>query len=389
MLYSKFKIFTGAFLFFLFCLLFSYYILLLGHIHLIKQRDDKSKRIIFNNYLVKFKRKYLLKRQWEDAALKDKIILKSKLIRERKNDSNLYFERGKLYLKMREYRKANLDFKETICLDPGNFNAYYYLGESYREIFEIKESLRCFQKAETLNKKQSKLFFAKGYCYYLLEDFKKAENEYEYGMEISDSKEDKYKYYLLMSDILFSQYKEDEAIELINKAMNINHNNPKAYIRLALLCMKNPKMETYVPILLSKALSFDPYNVKALQVFGEYYYRLRGKPNYREEAIFFLKKALIIDKGNYRTNCLIARVYESYMTDRAIHYYTKAIISIEKYSTHLLDDTLAEIYYKRGKCYIKCNQRKLAIKDFNETSRLDPKRYKTFIEEELNNDNEQ
>jgi len=55
-------------------------------------------------------------------------------------------ERGRLYLLMKDYQRAIVDFEKVLSIDPENLDAYYYLKQAYRAAGEEAKA----QKAEAL-----------------------------------------------------------------------------------------------------------------------------------------------------------------------------------------------------------------------------------------------
>ncbi len=61
--------------------------------------------------------------------------------------ANAYWARGRLYLKLKEYERAEQSFHKAISFDPKHFEAYFDLGKLYYETGEKQKSVKTFQKA--------------------------------------------------------------------------------------------------------------------------------------------------------------------------------------------------------------------------------------------------
>ena len=99
-------------------------------------------------------------------------------------------ERGKLYLLEKDYEKARQDLEKALELDPSRKDVYQYLGELELALGNKEKAL------EYLNK---------------------------------TSKEKDEKFYFTMAQALYNTGKYEEALENINKAIELNKNFPKAY----------------------------------------------------------------------------------------------------------------------------------------------------------------
>ncbi|MCG3118662.1 MAG: Beta-barrel assembly-enhancing protease [bacterium] len=55
-------------------------------------------------------------------------------------------ERGELYLQIKDYNRAIIDFEKVLSIDPENVEAYYYLQQAYRAVGDTEKA----QRAEKL-----------------------------------------------------------------------------------------------------------------------------------------------------------------------------------------------------------------------------------------------
>jgi tetratricopeptide (TPR) repeat protein len=61
-----------------------------------------------------------------------------------------FFQRGRAYIALKQYRNAINDFSTVINLNPDIRNAYFYRGKAYRKIGKKKKGMRDIKKAANL-----------------------------------------------------------------------------------------------------------------------------------------------------------------------------------------------------------------------------------------------
>jgi len=75
------------------------------------------------------------------------ISLYKKLLNFVKENSNLHYNLGVIYLRKGEYKKAIEEFKKATRINPKNADAYYNLGIIYESFLgEREEAIRCYRK---------------------------------------------------------------------------------------------------------------------------------------------------------------------------------------------------------------------------------------------------
>ena len=103
-----------------------------------------------------------------------------------KENTQLLIDRGNKYKSDKEYDLAKNDFMEAITLDPSNASARFQLGRLYSEkLRNSDEALNCFNKAIELNHGERDYFFQRGLLYFGKKDFAKAKEDFSKGLELS------------------------------------------------------------------------------------------------------------------------------------------------------------------------------------------------------------
>ncbi|MDD3012829.1 MAG: tetratricopeptide repeat protein [Candidatus Gastranaerophilales bacterium] len=166
------------------------------------------------------------------SKAKESLFFVNKLLNTPKTENSLnYINLGKNYYSKSEYELAIQNFDKAISLNPGNYEAYYYLGIIYAEIEKHDHALPAFQKALELNPghAESKASLE---CILALNSPKEAtdetqsddktstNNEPENKKEETSDEDEEYYYNLAMSHSEKGEYYQ--AIDNLKKSLKIN-----------------------------------------------------------------------------------------------------------------------------------------------------------------------
>ena len=108
-----------------------------------------------------------------------------------KNDFNneefadLYYKRGTCFERMKNYKKADEDFLNSLKLDPNDAYVLNYLGYSWLErSYKINEAMKMLQKAYDLMSNDPYITDSIGWAYFLLKDFKNAKKYLQQAVKL-------------------------------------------------------------------------------------------------------------------------------------------------------------------------------------------------------------
>ena len=106
----------------------------------------------------------VVERKYKEAGM-----LLDKLLSNVKDDPELWYTRGILSLKLKNYDMAHECFENAIMLES---KAKYHKtkGMAHLEMFEVDEAVESFEKALKHEKKDSSVYFFMSVCYMLLND---------------------------------------------------------------------------------------------------------------------------------------------------------------------------------------------------------------------------
>lgn len=99
--------------------------------------------------------------------------------------ADLYYKRGTCFERMKNYKKADEDFLNSLKLDPNDAYVLNYLGYSWLErSYKINEAMKMLQKAYDLMSNDPYITDSIGWAYFLLKDFKNAKKYLQQAVKL-------------------------------------------------------------------------------------------------------------------------------------------------------------------------------------------------------------
>lgn len=124
-----------------------------------------------------------------------------------------------------KYEDAKLSIDKAIKLNPKNAEYYYEKGLLHNRIGELDPSLVALEKAVSIDPK-GEYFYWKGIVNQQLGNVVNAESDYEKALGNNFEGPELYNNFAIL---LAENAKYDKALEMINKAINLNDKYPQAY----------------------------------------------------------------------------------------------------------------------------------------------------------------
>ena len=264
---------------------------------------------------------------------------------------DVYSNRGFFYMKKGDYELAIRDYTRAIGFNPnsGDMN-YYNRGFAYAKKGELDKALADLNKAIELNPEKSDHFNERGVIYLDdKEDFDKAIADFTKAIELAPQKAYSYDNRGMAYAL---KYETDLALADFNRAIELDGAIASFYKHRGLAY--NDKKE-FGPALadLTKAIKLDPKDVELYQRRGAIY---RNKKEF-DNALVDLNKAINLDSKdgvNFNQRGMIY-LYDKGDVGKAIADFDNAIA---------LNNKLADAYYNRGMANIRQRKLKSAIDDF-------------------------
>lgn len=224
---------------------------------------------------------------------KDGLTLWSDVLNKYPNFVTALNNRGYLFMEIKDYDKALLDFKHALSVSSGyNQSRYIYLnlGSLYYDIGKKQEAIATFGKALEIYPNDAEIYFKLGFVYNAINKKEAAEAAYKKAIKLNPSHSMAY-YNLGM--LCNSLDKKEEATEMFEKTRQISPDYLPAYFQLINLykipSKKEEILSLYKEIIKNNLDYFDAYyNIGNL--FSD-----TGKV---KEAIILYKKAVKIDPNS-------------------------------------------------------------------------------------------
>ena len=150
-----------------------------------------------------------------------------------------YYANGYELHKKRKYRDAVIEFERAVTASPNYGEAYYLLGHCYHTLTDFDRSIKSFEKAVSLgflpvkSEKALSLVYPKAAAFsYQRGKYREAIRRYEQALELA-SEVDKVTLFYQIGLAYLKSNREDDAIQSLVKATQINPNFMKAHKKLA------------------------------------------------------------------------------------------------------------------------------------------------------------
>ena len=237
------------------------------------------------------------------------------------SSSSTLISKGKSFYTNGLYAEAVKSLRKSIQVNPSSWEAYYYLGESYKGLKLYNEAIEAFKSSIELNPKYYKSYQGLGYVY----------NEIK----------------------LY-----DAAIETYHKAINLN---PESDLLYTLLGIAYQNINEYSEAIKyhKKAISINPVDTISYTYLGNAYFN-NGLYN---EAIKSYKKAVSVNPTNKYTHHHLGNAYlENKLYAEAINSYEQAL---------RIDPAYREAHFGVGIAYLRLGDKDSAKREYETLKKLD------------------
>lgn len=173
-------------------------------------------------------------------------------------DSDLYISLIKSYLELKDFNKAEEYAISSIKLDSYNDEAYFLLGEVYRNNGRWEKALNAYQTAIEIEGEREEYYGALTDMYIKLGDFKKAEKFFDIIMSMDTLEEEYYTKYI---KFLISNKNFSKANEILQMSEDIVYSPDFKYLQ-AVICFKmNNRKEALLTLDNAMEESYEEYNL--------------------------------------------------------------------------------------------------------------------------------
>lgn len=276
------------------------------------------------------------------------------------NIKNIYYLRGLSYLNLKEFVKAEKDFRKALDADPNNGDILNSFALTCLFNGKLEEALKYSNKSLKFDEWQNGLNYnTRGLIYLELNKFDKAEKDFKKAISLNNKLTMYYsnlaRTYNLTNDF-------DDAIEVLDKAIANDPGYGNAYYRKGISLIGLGKPQSALKNF-NKALSINPNDNTIFRGIGEYYLSI----NTPEKAITECNKA--ISNNSTYSNAYYTRS-KAYKIQKK---YNKALIDLDKAIE--LQPSRFYLYQERGITNYESAKYDLAIKDHKKSLELYPENF--------------
>jgi len=147
-----------------------------------------------------------------------------------KNNGEAYIYLGMIYANQNKIDEAIFSLKKALSKDPDNFLAHKLLGQNYLKQGKYDKAIEVFEKASSISGNDPTILYLLSSAYLQKEDYTRAEDLAEKILSLNgeDSSADAEAYIILGISNL-NREKYNNAIEVLNKAIEADSNNCDSY----------------------------------------------------------------------------------------------------------------------------------------------------------------
>jgi tetratricopeptide (TPR) repeat protein len=253
-----------------------------------------------------------------------------------------HFKNAKEYIAKNELKKAVIELKNVVQLDPKDDAAYLELGEAYLKLKEPREAFQAYTRAVSANPDNLKAQLKLGQMLLLGRQTDEAKKKVEL---ILAKTPDNVEALSLLSGVQVQERNLDGAIKTLEKAVSLNPNHFNTQLSLGrLLLLKGEQGKAEEAYL--KAIALDPTSGVPYIELSRIY---AGKGEW-DKAEAELKKMIQASGSTYETLHVLALFYESSKKyEQAENTYLKAVEAAPQGDVTPLMNLAA--FYARRKSY--------------------------------------
>src|SRR5262249_13166767 len=122
--------------------------------------------------------------QGEADKLRQEVEKQSEAIAQNPHDAEAYFQRGRLYVRLKEFPKDRDDFDRAIALKPDHFEAYHHRGHAHEGLGQAQKAVDDFSAALKGQPQNAHLYHVRARNYLQLKDHAKAVEDLNRALEL-------------------------------------------------------------------------------------------------------------------------------------------------------------------------------------------------------------
>ncbi len=251
-----------------------------------------------------------------------------------------HFQKGKAHFEQGEYKRAEIEFKNAIQIDPKYIEAFISLGDTYLKLGDLQGAFQVYYRLAERDQNNLDAQLKLANFYMLGKKVKESRNRVDL---ILSKDPDHIDALFLLAGIHESDNKIVESAAVYKKILTIENNSVRAYMGLSRIVMRQGNASE-AESLLKRAISIDTSDLKPkLALFGLY-----AKINKYQEAENVIQETIRNNPEDSDLHIILGNFYfRRQMLDRAESTYKQAIeINPKKVKPYMV---LASFYNTIGK----------------------------------------
>lgn len=290
------------------------------------------------------------------ADMPPEIARITKLILADSSKPDLYYERAKAYLDLKDGNKALVDIFKAIKLKPEESKYYVAQGDAYLLVGNARQCKSALEQAVQLDSKNTEAYLKLAELALYFKDYEQVLMQLQKAGDIDPGNA---KAWFIRGFALKEKGDTLNSIKGFQKAIDLKQDYFDAYIQLGMLytVKKNRLALDY----LTNAANLRPESIEPLYFKGLYY----QETEQLNEAMAEYHKLLKLDPSNKFANFNLGYIHFFYLKvfGEAIKYFSRAIE---------LDPAYVEAWYNRGYSYELSGDVNRARADYNKALELKP-----------------
>ncbi len=215
-----------------------------------------------------------------------------------------YLEKGKAYLAEKNYKKAKIEFKNVLQIDPKFAEAYFYMGQLEEENKELRKALGLYKKAIELNSTYTEAKVKLATIYVIAGTKELVTKAKELLLEAKRERPDLQEVNLISEIIRYKEGNKQDALSKINKIVQKDKSLYEGIVFLATGYMREGKIDEAEKVL-KEGIKNNPSEVVLRTMLVKLY--LKNK-NYNA-AEDQLKASIEIEPEKYKHQLALSNFY--------------------------------------------------------------------------------
>jgi tetratricopeptide (TPR) repeat protein len=177
-----------------------------------------------------------------------------------------YYSKAITLFQNDKYAEAIKVYSELIDIDDNKGLVYYYLGECYEKLTDFEKAIYYYTLSINHDEYFDEAWLGRGICYFELRMNIQAINDIKKAISLNDSNSD---YKLILAEILFTENKFDEAIDLYEKVITVDPQNANAWLDYSDALRANSQIKNAISVIM-KGLENIPNETELLYRLAAY-----------------------------------------------------------------------------------------------------------------------